>query len=85
VYFHKEEGKQIVDFREDLLLTREHSPVLARYPSAAPKKVRHLNHICRIGKLNFRQKLRASRITLSFIWKSKPLVRETCESSLKTQ
>ena len=68
MYFHKENGKQILDLRGDLILTHNASLVTSRIKSAAPASVRNAKYIQDIVAMGFWRKLRATKAAIKFIW-----------------
>jgi hypothetical protein len=67
MYFHRKDGKQILDLRGDLILTHNDDLVKARVKSAAPRSVRNPKYIL-VGALNFLGKIKATFYAARFIW-----------------
>ena len=66
--FYKKNGKQILDMRHDLVLTRQSELIEANAKSCAPRRVVFARHVPNIGKLGFLGKLSASWSAIRFIW-----------------
>ena len=66
--FYRKGGKQILDLRDDFILTRQADLVEAQGKSIAPRRVRLARYVLNVGKLGFWAKLKASQRALQFIW-----------------
>ena len=78
MYFYKQKGKQILDFRGDLIVTHNDSVVKARIKSAAPASVRNIKYIANIPSMGIYRKIKATFAVLGFIWgKNTALTPET--------
>jgi hypothetical protein len=67
MYFHRKDGKQILDLRGDLILTHNDALVKARVKSAAPRSVRNPKYIL-INDLTFVAKIKAVFHAARFIF-----------------
>lgn len=67
MYFKKEGGKQILDLKGDLVLTKNNNLVIGRVKSAAPAAVRNGKYIL-LNKLGFFRKIQATLQVINFIW-----------------
>lgn len=68
MYFYKQKGKQVLDLRGDLILTHNDNLVTGRIKSAAPAAVRNGKYITAIPGMKLRDKLRATKAAIGFIW-----------------
>ena len=66
--FYRKRGKQILDLRDDFILTRQSDLVEAQAKSNAPRLVRFARYVPNIGKQSVRAKIRTSWRALQFIW-----------------
>jgi len=71
MYFYKVAGKQWLDLSGNLILSKNHDLIVARSTSAAPRKVIKGRYIINILNMSFRNKIKATYIVLSFIWRGK--------------
>jgi hypothetical protein len=67
MYFYRENGKQILDLRGNLVLTHNDKLIKARVKSSAPRAVRNPKYIV-IGALGFISKVKATIHAARFIW-----------------
>jgi hypothetical protein len=67
MYFYRQDGKQILDLRGDLILTHNDDLVKARVKSAAPRAVRNPKYIL-ISALSFVGKIKATIHAARFIF-----------------
>lgn len=83
MYFFKKQGRQYLDLTGNLILSCNDRLIKARVTSAAPNKVLNAKYILNTGKLNLREKFKATRLALRFIWgKPQPLIES--DTDLKT-
>ena len=68
MYFYKQQGKQHVDFRGDLILSHNDQTIKARIKSAAPVAARNIKHISNIPNIGFRKRVKATFACIRFIW-----------------
>lgn len=74
MYFYKENGKQHLDLKGDLIISHNDKLVKTRVPSAAPTSVKSPDgFILNLGKLGFFNKIRATWNIIKFVWTAKPL------------
>ena len=68
MYFHKKQGKQVLDLRGDLVLTHNKSLVKSRCKSAAPASVKNAQYVQDITRMRFFHKVIATFNVIGFIW-----------------
>jgi hypothetical protein len=66
--FSKEKGKQTLDLKGNLILSKNDNLVEATSKSAAPAYTSKNPHYIMLGKLGRRSKFLASIIAIKFIW-----------------
>jgi len=77
MYFFLKSKKQYLDLTGNLILSHNDRLVKARTQSAGPTKVLNAKYVVNAGDLNFRGKLKATKLALGFIWgKPNPLIAE---------
>jgi len=77
MYFFFKNKKQYLDLTGNLILSHNDRLVKARTQSAGPTKVLNAKYVVNAGDLNFRGKLKATKLALGFIWgKPNPLIAE---------
>ena len=78
MYFYKQKGKQILDFRGDLIVTHNDALVKARIKSAAPASIRNAKYIVNLPARSFYFKVKATFAVIGFTWgKNTALTPET--------
>lgn len=68
MYFFKQEGKQCLDLRGNLILSHNNALVKCRSKSAAPSSVKNPKYILNIKEMSFIRKVRATFAAIGFIW-----------------
>ena len=69
MYFFKEDGKQCLDLRGDLILSHNDALVKCRVKSAAPMSVKNAKYILTVSKpWGFWYRVRATVASIRFIW-----------------
>lgn len=68
MYFFKKSGRQYLDLTGNLILSHNDQLVKSRSTSARPTKILNAKFIINAGNLRIRDKLKATIITLRFIW-----------------
>lgn len=66
--FYRKRGKQILDLRDDFILTRQADLVETQAKSNAPRHVWFAHYVLNIGKQTARAKIVTSWQALKFIW-----------------
>lgn len=68
MYFFKQNGKQILDLRGNLVLSHNEELVRVRTKNNGPRQVKNGYYVKDIPNLKFFRKIRASMVAIRFIW-----------------